>query len=57
MTQESGILDLFGGISESNDFIPVKKDKYDDFANSKFEFSALGFLFSRLIQLKNIIGN
>ena len=43
MTQESGISDLFGGISESNDFIPIKKDKYDDFANSKFEFSALGF--------------
>jgi DNA polymerase-3 subunit alpha len=43
MTQESGISDLFGGISESNDFIPVKKDKYDEFANSKFEFSALGF--------------
>ena len=43
MTQESGISDLFGGISESNDFIPVKKDKYDDFANSRFEFSALGF--------------
>ena len=40
MTQESGISDLFGGISESNDFIPVRKDKYDDFANSKFEFSA-----------------
>ncbi len=43
MTQESGISDLFSGISESNDFLPVKKDKYDDFANSKFEFSALGF--------------
>ena len=43
MTQESGISDLFGGISESNDFIPIKKDIYDDFANSKFEFSALGF--------------
>ena len=43
MTQESGISDLFGGISESSDFLPVKKDKSQDLANSKFEFSALGF--------------
>ena len=43
MTQESGISDLFGGIGDSSDFIPVQKDRSEDAANSKFEFSALGF--------------
>ena len=43
LTQESGISDLFGGISESNQFLPVTKDEHIDYANSKFEFSALGF--------------
>ena len=43
MTQESGISDLFGGISESSKFIQFKKSSREDMGNSKFEFSALGF--------------
>ena len=43
MTQESGISDLFGGISESSNFIQFKKSSREDIGNSKFEFSALGF--------------
>ena len=43
MTLESGISDLFGGISESSNFIQFKKSSREDIGNSKFEFSALGF--------------
>ena len=43
MTEESGIEDLFGGISNSENFASLQKEKSKHSIDSKLEFSSLGF--------------